>query len=548
MKKIEILILGIIILVASFVRFYNLNTNPPSLYWDEVSQGYNAYSILKTGYDEHHVFMPITDFAAFGDYKAPVLIYFDSLSIALFGLSSFAVRFPSAFLGVMTVLFTFFLARELFWKSKYKNFIGLSSAFLLAISPWHIQLSRVAYEGNTATFFFVLGAFLFLLSLRKNFWIFFLSTISFVISFYAFNAFRVFTPLMVVALILIYFKEIFATRKKIIIFIFSSLVGIVILLPFILYLRNPVSRLRFNEVNIFSDIAPIVQANAWKSEDHYSVISKAVYNSRFIYTLYYLKHYFDFLNPTFLFYSGDVNPRFSLQDNGELFWFELPILLLGFYLVVKEKNKSAITILVWFILAPVAAATAHETPHALRAESYLPIFQVIEGFGGVFLISQLKKIKWGKFLILFYIFWIITTFYIFWHDYFTHFPVTYSGVFQYGYKQAVIDAKKIDNNYDLVLFSDHYGRAYVYYLFYSKYNPSDYWKNKVETEDIFGFYTVKSIGKYVFFRDSDNILPLENKYKKILFVAPPKEMPAGVKIIKKIDFINGDTAFELGHN
>ena len=79
MKKIEILILGIIILVASFVRFYNLNTNPPSLYWDEVSQGYNAYSILKTGYDEHHVFMPITDFAAFGDYKAPVLIYFDSL-------------------------------------------------------------------------------------------------------------------------------------------------------------------------------------------------------------------------------------------------------------------------------------------------------------------------------------------------------------------------------------------------------------------------------------------------------------------------------------
>ncbi len=546
MKKIEILIFGIIIFVATFFRFYNLSSDPPSLYWDEVSQGYNAYSILKTGYDEHHVFMPITDFAAFGDYKAPVLIYLDAISIRIFGLTDFAVRFPSAFLGVLTVLITFFLARELFYKSKNKNLIGFISSFLLAISPWHIQLSRVAYEGNTATFFFVLGVFLFLFALRKKNWILPFSIISFVLSFYSFNSFRVFTPLMVIALSLIYFKELFLTKKRILIYIFSSILGLLILLPFILYLKNPDSRLRFNEVNIFSDLPPIQQSNAWKQEDKNSEISKIVHNSRFIYTLYYLQHYFDFFNPQFLFYSGDVNPRFSLQDNGELFWFELPILLLGFYYLVKEKNKTTITILFWFLLAPVAAATAHETPHALRAESYLPTFQLVEAFGATYILLKLIKLNWWKLIICIYALWVCLAFYIFWHDYFNHFPITYSGVFQYGYKQAVADAKSLDNNYDLILFSDHYGRAYVYYLFYSKYNPKLYWKTKNETQDIFGFYHVNSIGKYIFFEDTDDLSKYQNK--KNLYIAPPKQMPANAKIIEKINFLDGTTAFEIGHN
>src|SRR3989344_179493 len=111
MKKI---ILVLILLVASFLRLYKLSQVPPSLYWDEASLGYNAFSILKTARDEHGAFMPLTNFAAFGDYKPPGYIYATVPSIFLFGLTEFATRFPSAFFGILTVLLTYLLAKKLF--------------------------------------------------------------------------------------------------------------------------------------------------------------------------------------------------------------------------------------------------------------------------------------------------------------------------------------------------------------------------------------------------------------------------------------------------
>src|SRR3989344_5129167 len=114
MKKKEIITLLAIIILAVVLRFYKLGTTPPSLYWDEVSLGYNAYSILKTGFDEHHHFLPLTNFAAFGDYKPPGYIYATVPSIALFGLNEFAVRFPSALFGTLTVFLAYLISKKLF--------------------------------------------------------------------------------------------------------------------------------------------------------------------------------------------------------------------------------------------------------------------------------------------------------------------------------------------------------------------------------------------------------------------------------------------------
>ena len=94
--KNKYLFLGLIVALGVILRFFNLSTNPPSLYWDEVSQGYNSYSILQTGRDEHGEFLPLARFIAYGDYKAPVYIYLDVPFIAVFGKTTLAVRFPSA--------------------------------------------------------------------------------------------------------------------------------------------------------------------------------------------------------------------------------------------------------------------------------------------------------------------------------------------------------------------------------------------------------------------------------------------------------------------
>src|SRR3989344_6108180 len=101
MKK--ILLYSLIIALASFLRFWNLSNQPPGLTWDEAAIGYNAYSVLKTGKDEFGVRFPLI-FKSFGDYKPGLYVYLTVPPVAVFGLSEFAVRFPSALFGTVAVL------------------------------------------------------------------------------------------------------------------------------------------------------------------------------------------------------------------------------------------------------------------------------------------------------------------------------------------------------------------------------------------------------------------------------------------------------------
>src|SRR5271154_1886478 len=136
-------LLTLVVLLAAFLRFYQLGINPPSLTWDEVAWGYNAYAVGIDGKDEFGHFLPYTSFISFGDYKPPVYAYLTVIPVWLFGLTEFAVRFPSALFGTLTILVTYFLVKEIFQghetTRKYKEYIALMSALVLAVSPWNIM-------------------------------------------------------------------------------------------------------------------------------------------------------------------------------------------------------------------------------------------------------------------------------------------------------------------------------------------------------------------------------------------------------------------------
>src|SRR3970040_1732828 len=96
--KKSLFFLLLILVLAALLRFYHLGTIPPSLYSDEINQGYNAYSLMLTGRDEHGLFLPVS-LRSFGDWKPPLPAYLMIPPIYLFGLNEFSVRLPSAILG-----------------------------------------------------------------------------------------------------------------------------------------------------------------------------------------------------------------------------------------------------------------------------------------------------------------------------------------------------------------------------------------------------------------------------------------------------------------
>lgn len=526
--------LFLIILLAIFLRFWNLGENPPSLTWDETAWGYNAYSLGIDGRDEFGRFLPIDYLESFGDFKPPVYAYLDIFPIKIFGLNEFAVRFPSALFGVLTVLITYFLTKRIFWNSKSNEIYALFSALFLAISPWHIMLSRAAFEANVATFFIVGGIWLFLKGIQEEKWYIVLSIVFFVLSMYTFNTARIVTPLLVLFLGITFRKELIENKKQTLV---TILVGILLMLPALGFLFTPAASLRFKEVNIFSDIEVVKTSNQEIVNDS-SLWSRIIHNRRVGYTLSYLKHYFDNFNPSFLFIKGDGNPKFSTQDVGQMYLWDLPFFIGGMLVLFKKRTGFWWIIPSWILIGILPAATARETPHALRIETILPTFQILTAYGAAQFLFYIKKYKRLFKPALFVLgLLLFANFFYFFRNYSVHYPHEFSGEWQYGYKDSIEYVKSIEGNFDSVYITSDMGRPYIYYLFYTKTDPRIFRKDSLVRRDAFGFVTVDRFGKYQFLSDATKIV---KKDSKSLFIQTPQNVPSEANILKKFYLLNGN--------
>lgn len=528
-----LVLLTAIILLTVMLRFWGLTTNPPALTWDEVSWGYNAYTIGITGRDEFGA-LPITYLESFGDFKPPMYAILTVVPVWIFGMNEFSVRFTSAFFGSLAVFVTYFLILELFFQSKNRRYYALATAFILAISPWHILLSRAAFEANVATFFIVVGVYLFLFSTREKRHLFLLtvSLLSFLAAMYTFNTSRVFLPIFVPVLFIFRYK--FLIRYKAYTLV-SLLFPLVLSIPLALFMFTPQAKLRYEEVNIFSDIKVIERVNTQAQNIDNNILSKLIYNRRFAYAVEYMSHYLDNLNPIFLFVKGDGNPKFSVQDVGQMYIWELPFLVIGAFLLVKKREGAWVIIPFWLLLGIVPAGTARETPHALRIETTIPMLQLISAYGLVLSIQYVngmrKLFKYSMYAVL--CLSILVTCIYFVHNYFNHYPAAYASEWQYGYKEAVEYSETNKNKYKNIYMTKDLGRPYVYVLFFGRYSP-DALKNNAEVErEALGFVHVNTLGNYKFSSD------LPEPSSGNLYINTPEKTPNDVKILKRFYMPDG---------
>jgi len=555
----NLLPIGLIVIVALFLRFFSISTNPPSLTWDEASWGYNAYSLGIDGRDEFGRFLPLTYLESFGDFKPPIYAYLSVLPVKILGLNEFSTRFASAFFGVMTILVTFFLVRRIFSSKSHfspqgpASNIALLTSLLLAISPWHILLSRAAFEANVATFFIALGVLLFLNAIHPrgvasfpprgwDRWLLPLSIISFVVSMYTFNTARIVAPLLLAGLVFMNRSYILVNMRRQ--FIVSVITGAIIFLPLFIFLLTPQAQLRFQEVNIFSDASVVERANQQIENDNNAFWSKAIHNRRLGYAVEYLKHYFDNLSPDFLFIKGDGNPKFSIQDVGQMYIWEIPFFIAGILFLFRKREGHWWIIPYWLIVGIIPAGIARETPHALRIEAVLPTFQILTAYGLYYIATAILNIKYKivnihiKYLIfgLYFLFLIFNISY-FLHNYMRHYPKEFSSEWQYGYKETIEFTSANESKFDNVIFTEELGRPYIYVLFHKQYDPAKFRQEAKIEREVLGFVHVTSFGKYKFVKSVlDNI----DKNKKNLYVDSPGNVPRDARILKTFRLINGN--------
>lgn len=527
------LFLIVIVLLAFFLRIYQVGSIPPALSWDEVSIGYNAYSILKIGRDEHGRVMPVDTFVGYGDYKPPILVYLTAPTVAVFGLNEFAVRLPSVIFGTLTVLLTYFLVLALFPQS---ILLSLLSCLLLALAPWHIQLSRGGFEANIATFFIVLGVYL-VLKARKDARFLVVCWLPFAAGVYTFNSSRYVGPLLCAGFFLYLLPVIRKQWKRAVAGIFLTLLC---LAPIIPHMVSPEARLRFAEVNIFSDVSIVQKANERMAADT-SVLGKIFHNRRVGYAREYLLHYVDHFEPWFLFIRGDGNPKFSIQDVGQLYLIEFPFLILGIFWMFRKDKGAAWLLVFWLLISIVPAAVARETPHALRIENSLPVWQLFIAYGIFQFIRGKKHTRLLSLALVVLLYAGNVSFYL--HNYYSHYQTEYSGEWQYGYREAVRVARDNKDKYKKIVITETIGRPYMYTLFYEQYDPRAYLEQKKSWFDAAGFYHVSGFGPYEFVKEG-----VGTYEPNVLYILAPKDIPETAKIVETIKALNGKpvlVAFEL---
>lgn len=143
----EIILLLIIIIIASILRFYNIN----KLEFFTHDQSRDALFVKRIIVD--HEFRLIgTQTSLPGMYLPPFYYYTIALFLWLFKLNPVGIDFYSASVGVLSVILIYFVSNKIFGKPS-----GIFSAGLLAVSPLIVEITRRSWNPNTLPFFILLS-------------------------------------------------------------------------------------------------------------------------------------------------------------------------------------------------------------------------------------------------------------------------------------------------------------------------------------------------------------------------------------------------------
>lgn len=498
----EKLILLSIILLSAILRLPYLARWPAGLSQDEASKGYQAYSVLKTARSYRGHFLPFyfDDFSRNLPSTAIIYTYSVVPSVALFGLNVFAVRFPAVIFGVLTVFVFYFLAKELFGNRS----VAATASFFLAVSPWHILMSRVGLEPITLPFFFFLGWWLLTLATkgRSTKYLYF-GAAAIAVSIYSYQTALIFIPFFALFHFLTHRKYYLDNKKQTLMAIFF---GLIILFPIIfMYLTN------------FQGMT-----------GHFHQLSGDLSRMRYSRVILYLANFINHLNPLIL---ASV--------------FPIPLLIFAAAEIIRQlKSKSLrekfVPVALFLALIPPSLVIRGLSPLPTRS---IGMIGFLEMLAAISLYEYTKNkdarskiLTTATVLSLVAINSLVILGFVF--------PLGFTKILslQEGFDKAMSYVNQVEKNYEKIVFTNKANQPFIYVLFYKIYPPEKFQQIPVERiypskkssyEEVLGF------DKYKFC----SIRKCYEENARYLFIAREKEKPEKKSIVQ-IDNPDG-TSFRI---
>jgi 4-amino-4-deoxy-L-arabinose transferase-like glycosyltransferase len=470
------------VLVAAALRFFDLGGVPPALNQDEAMNGYDAYSIFVTGRDHLGHAFPIAGLESFGDWVSPLLTFLSVPFVGALGVNLVSIRAVTAAVGVLAVPLAYRLGVE-FLGSRA---VGVGAAWLLALSPWHVHLSRFAIPpALVPTLCALLLVALAWAGRTSGKRAVVITSLVAALTVVSYPTMKLYVPLLLLTAIIIYWPAYQKAGWEAL--AYATVVFLAVAGPN-LYVSvfDPGGRGRLENVSIFrhAEVTPSVL----------------------------ISQYFSYLDPSFLFLSGDGNPVHSPPGYGLEPVVALPLVAVGLAGVLVKlvrgslPRRPLILVMTALVLYPVPGSLTHPAPHTLRAAHVLPILALLGATGAVVAINAVQAIfrsfRFGTrtvravtvvcaaLLAAVYVPFLVEM----QVNYFDQYPKEVTKKWNYGLKEAIGYARQHEDEYDVI----YVDQPYIYVLFYNRWPPSDVHEMLAWRRDPPGGNRVEGIGRYRF--------------------------------------------------
>lgn len=219
-----------IMLGGIFARSILFGQIPAGVHQDEVYSGYEAFALLNEGVDSHGYVNPVY-FISWSHGMNALYAYLTIPFIKLLGFTVVAIRLPQVILGCISLGLFYGLLKR--FKGRETAIAGM---FLLAISPWHIMLSRWGLEANIAPFFLLLGMYFLVRAFMEQEKYYIPAFIAFGLSLYCYAIMWLFVPLLLLLLLIygIYYKKIRISKYLIIGILLLGVLALPLMLFFLI--------------------------------------------------------------------------------------------------------------------------------------------------------------------------------------------------------------------------------------------------------------------------------------------------------------------------
>ncbi len=366
-----------VLLAAVFFRFYQIATMPGGLFPDEAANGLDI-NLMQQGH--------LQPFYDRGNGREALFFYMLWGSVELFGKGPWQHHIVSALIGVLSVLGCFLVTRKLFtinhpgdkavaWRAAN---LALLAAFLMAVSTWHVVLSRTAFRAiliplfTSFSLYFLLCAYTAAAKTKRFNWAVAAGG-TFALGFYTYIAYRIMAPLLLALLAWPFAAQ--GIKKSLQTYWRTAAAFLIAFIIFIFPLANyfythPGSFVgRSGQTSIFNP-----DLNQGHPVAAFLEVTKKSVGAYFI--------------------SGDLNWRHNISGFPFLSPLISPFFALGLILVTFFALRYALMprrhsgdwkhllLALWFwgMLLPVIT-TAEGIPHGLRSIGTIPAVFIISAFG-----------------------------------------------------------------------------------------------------------------------------------------------------------------------